>query len=313
MIEVVDGVTDTEAVAETVTAVFRWFTLLPESVEHQRRTLTAHRDWLALVDGRPQGVATCAELPDMKESEAAFAMIGVRVEARGRGVGTALYERASAHARELGKTRLEVFTYADDPDGVGFAERRGFVCVMRNRGLRLVLADVTAPSVEPPEGITIVSLAERRDLDRGMWEVACEAVPDIPFDGDVPLAPGTFDEFRAIDLGGPEFLPEGTFVALAGDEVVGYAQLGWDDRSGGSAYHLMLATRRAWRGRGVASALKAAQIAWAVENGLTELRTANEDRNLAARAVNAKHPYEPMPDGLILSGPLATGAAAPPA
>ena len=67
----------------------------------------------------------------------------------------------------------------------------------------------------------------------------------------------------------------------------------------------MLAVRRASRGRGIAGALKAAQIAWALESGLTELRTGNEERNAPMRAVNAKYPYEPTPDGLLLRGPLA--------
>jgi GNAT superfamily N-acetyltransferase len=67
----------------------------------------------------------------------------------------------------------------------------------------------------------------------------------------------------------------------------------------------MLAVRRSWRGRGIAKALKAAQIVWAIDNGLSELRTGNEDRNAAARAVNANFPYAPVPDQLLYRGPLA--------
>ena len=77
------------------------------------------------------------------------------------------------------------------------------------------------------------------------------------------------------------------------------------NRSAGIADHDMLAVRRAWRGRGIAQSLKAAQIAWALDNGLIELRTGNEERNTAARAVNAHFPYTPMPDGLEFRGPCA--------
>jgi GNAT superfamily N-acetyltransferase len=77
------------------------------------------------------------------------------------------------------------------------------------------------------------------------------------------------------------------------------------DRGEGIGDHAMLAARRSWRGKGIASALKAAQIAWALDNGLHELRTANEDRNASARAVNAKFPYVPLPDQLVYRGPLA--------
>ena len=66
----------------------------------------------------------------------------------------------------------------------------------------------------------------------------------------------------------------------------------------------MLAVRHSWRGRGIAVALKAAQIVWALDHGLSELRTGNEDRNAAARAVNANFPYTPLPDAVIYRGPL---------
>ncbi len=91
----------------------------------------------------------------------------------------------------------------------------------------------------------------------------------------------------------------------AGGEVIGYGQLGWEDRAARIASHEMLAVRRSGRGRGIATALKAAQIAWALDNGLSELRTGNEERNTAARAVNAKFPYRPLPDQLLYRGPLA--------
>jgi GNAT superfamily N-acetyltransferase len=221
-------------------------------------------------------------------------------------VGTALFGVVSEHARSLGKAELEVFTFEDDPEGISFAERRGFSSVMRVRQLRLLLAGLSPPSVDPPDGVTITTLADRPDLDRAVWEVACEAMPDIPYDGDDPMHPGSFDEFTALALSGPSFIPEATFLAVSGGDVVGYAQLAWSDRENGIATHDMLAVLRADRGRGIAGVLKAAQIAWAVENGLTELRTGNEERNTAARAVNARHPYEPIPDGIMLRGPIAS-------
>jgi GNAT superfamily N-acetyltransferase len=77
------------------------------------------------------------------------------------------------------------------------------------------------------------------------------------------------------------------------------------NRARGIGDHEMLAVRRAWRGRGIARALKAAQIAWAIDNDLSELRTNNEERNTAARAVNAHFPYTPLPDKLLYHGPCA--------
>ena len=305
MVEIVAGSTDTEAYARISSEVLRWWTVTPERVEHDRSALPSRRDWLALVDGEPVATAMCVEPPDMRESAAVYAGICVLGRARRRGLGSELYRLVSERARELRKSELEFFSFEDDPDGVTFAEHRGFTVVMRVRGLRLVLATCPAPTVRLPDGVTITTLAERADLDQGLWETASEAMPDMPYDGDAPFHPGTFDEFRTLSLSGPQFIPEATFLALADGEVIGYGQLGWADRARGIATHDMLAVRRAFRGRGVAGALKATQIAWALEHGLTELRTGNEERNTAARAVNAKYPYEPMPDGILFRGPLA--------
>ncbi len=304
MADVVDGATDPRAVATVLTDVMRWFTVLPESIDHDRATLPSYADWLALDAGRAVGAGWCVELPDMKESRACLGGASVLPEQRGRGIGRALFARVVAHARSLGKQELETIAFEDDRDGIAFAERRGFKAIARNRSLRLVLAGCEVPVVDLPVDVEATTLAERPELDVALWEIACEAMPDVPFDGDVPLHPGTLDEFRSLFLADPAALPDATFVAVEDDRAVGYAQLAWDDPARGIAVHRMLAVRRSHRGRGIAAALKARQIAWAIEHGLSELRTANEDRNAAARAVNARFPYAPIPDQLVLRGPL---------
>jgi mycothiol synthase len=102
----------------------------------------------------------------------------------------------------------------------------------------------------------------------------------------------------------PEVHPEATFIAVRDGEVIEYAQLAWMSRAAGLAEHAMLAVRRAWRGRGIATALKARQITWALDNGLSELRTGNDERNAPARAVNVDFDYAPLPDQLGYRGPL---------
>ena len=47
------------------------------------------------------------------------------------------------------------------------------------------------PDVQLPEGLTLSSLAERPDLDVGVWETAYEAFPDIPYDGDTAMQVGS--------------------------------------------------------------------------------------------------------------------------
>ena len=68
----------------------------------------------------------------------------------------------------------------------------------------------------------------------------------------------------------------------------------------------MTAVRRAWRGRGVARALKSAQIAWAKSAGIERLTTTNEVRNAPMRRVNELLGYEPAPGRIMLRGPVAS-------
>jgi mycothiol synthase len=121
------------------------------------------------------------------------------------------------------------------------------------------------------------------------------------------MSAGSLEEFAARSFAGPKYIPEATFIAVQDGEVVGYAQLTWMSHAAGIADHAMLAVRRAWRGHGIAKALKARQIAWALDNGLTELRTGNDERNASARAVNANFAYTPLPEQIGYRGPLLAG------
>jgi GNAT superfamily N-acetyltransferase len=303
VIELVAGTVDTAAAARIRTKVWRWIVSEPEAIEHARATTPMLHDWLALLDGEPVGAGTCSPNPGMEEDIAAFAVVCVLPQARGRGVGTAIYRQVSAHARRLGKSELMTWGYEDDAGGVAFADRHGFVVVKRNRGLRLVLDGCPRPTVDLPEDIAITTLADSPELIRGVWETAREAMPDIPY-YTVPMSAGSLDEFAARSFAGPRYIPEATFVAVRHGEVLGYAQLTWMSRAAGVADHAMLAVRRASRGRGIAKALKARQIMWALDNGLSELRTGNDERNASARAVNATFAYTPLPDQLGYRGPL---------
>ena len=107
-----------------------------------------------------------------------------------------------------------------------------------------------------------------------------------------------------MDMQGAGDRPKATFVALAGDEVVGYAKLSLSNARPGVAMHDMTGVRRAWRGRGIAGALKRAEIAWAKRNGFTRLETMNEERNEPIRRLNERHGYRPEPGKIVVRGPV---------
>lgn len=229
--------------------------------------------------------------------------VRVVVDARGRGVGSALLAELSGWARGLGYSELTGPVKEVDRDSLRWVERRGFTEVGRNSRLVLDLTAIAAPRVEAPPGVEIASWAQRPGVERGIYEVAREAYPDVPGEEDAEVA--TFEEWLAMDMQGAGDRPEATFVALAGDEVVAYAKLSLSLARPAVAMHDMTGVKRAWRGRGIAGALKAAEIAWAVENGYERLETDNEERNEPIRRLNERYGYVVEPGSVTVRGPLA--------
>jgi GNAT superfamily N-acetyltransferase len=266
-----------------------------------RASLRDYVDLLARVDGAVAGFALAAIAPQWPEQT--FALVTVLPKLRRLGTGTALYEAVSAWARERGLDVIETIVADNDSESLAFAKRRGFTEDIHELGVSLDLTQVEPPIADPPEGVQIVSWAERPELARGIYEVALEAVPDIPGAEDERTEP--FEEWLAHDMQGPGDRAEATFVALAGDEVVGYAKFSLSSAQPRTAHHDLTGVKRSWRGRGVARALKATQIAWAKANGYEELRTTNEERNAPIRRLNQQFGYRPSIGRIFLKGPLA--------
>jgi GNAT superfamily N-acetyltransferase len=221
-------------------------------------------------------------------------------QARGSGVGSALLGELSGWARGLGYAELTGPVKEEDPSSLDWAARRGFAEVGRNSLLVLDLTAIEAPRVEPPHGIGSVTWAERPGAEAAMYEVAREAYPDVPGEDDAVMAP--FEEWLSMDMQGAGDRPEATFLALADGEVVAYAKLSLSLARPTVAMHDMTGVRRAWRGRGIARALKAAEIAWAKESGYERLETQNEERNEPIRRLNERFGYVVTPGSVTVRG-----------
>ena len=265
--------------------------------------------FLAELGGRAVGAATVGRIYVFApEFPALWVIIGVVPEARRAGIGERLLGEVSAVARERGKTELYIRCAADRPDAIGFLTHRGFTELERSKVVRLGLAGRTAPAVAPPLGIEFTTLAARPDLVEGVHAVALETFPDVP-GGDEPMDVGDLAEFRARDVDRRGIPKDAFFVAVDRENgrVVGYACLLMQAGSTTLAYHDMTAVLRAYRGRGIARELKHATIDWAIRNGLTALETGNDEANAPMRAVNIRLGYEPMPDEVVMRGPLFGG------
>jgi mycothiol synthase len=201
---------------------------------------------------------------------------------RGRGVGTALLTELAERAVERGYTRAGCHVAGDDERSIAFARRFGFEVSRRDVKQVLSLAgDVRTP--RDVDSVTFVTIASRPELLEAAYPVARQGHEDMPIEGiDIPLENWLVEEAT---------LPAGSFVALAGDEIVGYAGLmRWPDEPA-KAEHGLTVVRRDWRGRGVAAALKERQIAWAHGNGISELVTWTQTGNENMQAVNTRLGY----------------------
>jgi len=211
--------------------------------------------------------------------------VGVRVlpEARGRGLGSALLSPVMDHARSLEPDWLSTMVSGSEPDSVAWAERRGFEEYGRQVELVLELrGDEERPA--PLDGIRIVELTE--DLHGSAYELTREAWADLPTE--VEVDPPSYETWLEEEVPGPV-----AFLVLDDDEVVGFAAL--MERGPGRLEHGLTATRRSHRRRGIATALKRTEIAWAAEHGYRELITFTQDRNEGMQAINLALGFEPQP------------------
>ena len=239
---------------------------------------------VARVNGAAVGCGSVERWP-----HAASGDVAVVPEHRRRGVGSALLADISERAQAFGNDALEGEVKESDAESRAFLERRGFVAVGGEKAVALDLSGVEPPDVAPPSGVRVVSRIEEPDRLQEMYAIGVQADEDIPGSQGVQ----TFEEWRAHEIDKPTRRPELCFLALAGEEVVGYAAL---QVFGDEAHHGLTATRRDWRRRGVASALKRAEIAAAKRAGFKRLLTESEERNEPMRRLNEKLGYRPAPE-----------------
>jgi len=202
------------------------------------------------------------------------------------------WREASAKAHELGKTGLEVWTTTDTPDVAPWLEAKGYAEVRRYVISEL---DVASAPDEPP-GMPLVT--RRPEHVPAMYELALQAYPDQPGRADSTIS--DYDGWRGWSI--DPHPADACFLALDGDRVVAY---GFLEAGDDHWTHGFMAVERAYRGRGLAGAIKRAQIAYARAHGIARLRTATETRLTSMRALNDRLGYRPLYEEIILRGPNA--------
>jgi GNAT superfamily N-acetyltransferase len=244
------------------------------SVDEMRRSATPDQLLLlAELDGEVVGSGAAGR---SDTGGRGFVAPRVLPPARRRGIGTALLRALAEHVRSRGFA--DVGAGVDGPGSLAFAERFGFREV--DRQVEQVRAVGREEPPGPVPGVEIVSVAAQPELWRAAYDpLAQQAFADLALDAPVEA---TREQWERDWL----TWPEGTFMALAGGEVIGCAGLQRDDDQPERAEHALTAVRRDWRGRGVATALKRAALAFAAANEIREVYTWTQRGNDDMRRLN---------------------------
>jgi mycothiol synthase len=219
----------------------------------------------------------------------AFAMVRVRPAARRRGVGSALLRAIAAQAATMDLRNVWGDVHEGDTESLRFVTARGFREVGRDIAVRLTLE-----SADGAWAPGIVELAPEHL--RGAYDVVAEATPEMALPQIAAARP--FEEWVEHE----ERRGAVAVVALDGEDVVGYARLYLVPGHDGRLENGLTAVRKTHRRRGIATAMKRAQIAWAVEHGYAEIDSDMVEGNVAMRGVNERLGYLALPASIVVEG-----------
>lgn len=240
--------------------------------------------------------------------------INVFPEYRNQGIGARLYDESVAFARANGCDFLIGSVREDSAEGMRFVTKRdyGFARHIFESCLPLVGFDETRfiPALEKAQasGIRFSSLAETGDQDekilRSLHTLNAALVADEPANAGVGNSFSSFEDFQKIVFRSSWYRPDGQIFALDGDRWVGMAAVGIFTETN-SAYNMITGVDRAYRGRGIAQALKLLAVRFALRHGVDYIRTNNDSANEIMLAINRKFGYVSEPGLFWIGRPIA--------
>lgn len=237
--------------------------------------------------------------PQMKPGEFA---VNIRVEKafQKRGIGRALYRAVEESPLFAEAQRLVAEVRDEETDSLAWVERLGFIKEHHifESTVELATFDPTpfadAVARVRDQGIRFTTLADEypaEDRLRRHYEITWRLAPDIPSFEDRPI-PSWEYWLKAVGSN-PHFNPASIFLAMDGETCAGIAELTLF--AGGATYNGFTGVDRAYRGRGIALALKAVALEWARGQGIPYVRTNNHSVNGPMLAVNGKLGYRQAP------------------
>ena len=190
----------------------------------------------------------------------------------------------------------------DEPEMLKVLEARGYVRKSTERvwtldlgkhGARLSADAAAARERMKAAGIELTTLDQWHHPERFqklhvLNELMRQDTPHIS-----PILPQTLDDFMT-RVGSPSTPSDRWWIALDGDEPVAMSYLAYPPVRG-IVWTSWTGAHPAYRGRGIATAVKLQTLAQAVELGIAEVRTDNDSSNKPMLHINETLGYELMP------------------
>jgi RimJ/RimL family protein N-acetyltransferase len=263
---------------------------------HSRHTASPAEHVLQLVateSGTVVGFGVCGLNIWTSSPGAAWCIVNVAAHHRRAGIGGALLDALLARLAELGGTRATSFIRFTE-EGERWAASRGWVRMLNGPLIAVDPRTISEPSV--PSGFHVASMAEAGP--EAVYDAFIEAARDEPRPEPIDNVP--FDDFLS-EWQQPDVDLEASSVIREGDRVVAVTEMRLVDDRG---QHGFTGTRRDYRGRGLATAVKCAALRAAAARGVTRVTTSNAEENVSMRAVNRKLGFVPIGEHVILGRDL---------
>lgn len=293
---------DYQAISRILNQVYPDHPQTPEEIAEEDRTHgpnAAFERWVATDGDDVIGLYTRCH--DMWDFDAGGYLFFVEID-KGhmhKGIGAQLYDHMIKRLPVSERTRLFTWIRESNKRGRAFVEERGFSISLREAVSQLDLTTWDGTVFEEKErdlareGIkvhTLRELYEMPDYAARLYDMEREAALDVPGTTSVP----DFDTWKKETLERSTLLPDGFFIAVHGDTYVGTSYLA--KAASSDTFHIeFTGVRRAYRGKGIATVLKARGMAYAKAAGCPKIETCNEVNNSSILDINIALGFKRVP------------------
>jgi len=295
---------DYAGAVETNNAVY---TDYPNSVEewqhsdHNRDQSKKFARLVAELERKVVGVAQYGQSSSNYHPRKFWLELYVRPDYQGQGIGSALFNSVMKVLQAFDPLTVRTGVREDMQRSLRFVQDRGFQEERRAWESRL---DVQAfdpapylPLLERLErdGVEVKSIRELAtdpERDRKLYEVELAAEADMP--SSEAYTGYDFEHFRKNFLNNPDLSPDSWLVAIKDGEYIAVSTL-WKAHASPDLYNGATGTRREWRRKGIALALKVKNILWAKKEGYPQIKTWNDSINQPMLSINERLGFWKMP------------------